>query len=56
MLMLARVDGKSPVEYLAVLPSRSEFVRRFVNDHLPADGVGIEEITQDWFRRIAVAS
>lgn len=54
MLMLARVDGKSPVEYLAPLPARQEFVRRFVADHLSGDGAGIDGITRDWFEQTAL--
>lgn len=35
MLLLARIDGKSPVEYLEDAPKRKETVRRFVYRHLP---------------------
>lgn len=35
MLLLARIDGKSPVEYLENFPERKEGVRRFVHRYLP---------------------
>jgi aminoglycoside phosphotransferase (APT) family kinase protein len=47
LLMLARVDGKSPVEYLAA--GRKEWVRRFVTRRLAGAGVDLETITRDWF-------
>jgi aminoglycoside phosphotransferase (APT) family kinase protein len=47
LLMLARVDGKSPVEYLAA--GRKEWVRRFVIRRLAGAGVDLETITRDWF-------
>lgn len=50
MLMLARVDGKSPVEYLDV--PRQELVRNFVRTHLPAAPVSIAAVADAWFGRL----
>jgi hypothetical protein len=50
MLLLARVDGKSPVEYLS-LP-RQQFVRSFVIAHLPAPGFCIESLAMEWFSEL----
>jgi aminoglycoside phosphotransferase (APT) family kinase protein len=35
MLLLARIDGKSPVEYMEDFPERKDVVRRFVYRYLP---------------------
>lgn len=48
MLMLARVDGKSPVEYLD--SARRQFIRDFVPQHLQNPSLG--EITDAWFSRL----
>jgi 5-methylthioribose kinase len=53
MLMLARVDGKSPVEYLT-LPKR-EFLRTFVHQHLPSPPDSLAEMSGVWFSAIAVS-
>jgi aminoglycoside phosphotransferase (APT) family kinase protein len=47
MLMLARVDGKSPVEYLG--ESQQERVRRFAVSRLQCGSVSLSELTEDWF-------
>ncbi|HEX3628718.1 MAG TPA: aminoglycoside phosphotransferase family protein [Verrucomicrobiae bacterium] len=47
MLMLARVDGKSPVEYLN--PVRQKFIREFVLWHLPVENFSLRHITGEWF-------
>lgn len=47
MLMLARVDGKSPVEYL-IEDDRKNFIRRFVAGALPAEPRQIAQITDPW--------
>ena len=52
MLMLARVDGKSPVEYLADEPRR-QVLRDFVASHLPGKDRSIAELVQAWSRRLA---
>ncbi|MGH7952439.1 MAG: phosphotransferase family protein, partial [Limisphaerales bacterium] len=49
MLMLARVDGKSPVEYLD--SPRQQFVREFVQMQLRAKKFSLREITRSWFNR-----
>lgn len=49
MLLLARVDGKSPVEYLADVPAKQELVRRFVAEHLAAGPLSLAELTCGWF-------
>jgi aminoglycoside phosphotransferase (APT) family kinase protein len=47
MLMLARVDGKSPVEYLD--PKRREFIREFVQEQLPVENFSLRRISDLWF-------
>jgi len=49
MLMLARVDGKSPVEYI-VQERKKELIRGFVGRMLPAGAFAMEEITDSWRR------
>lgn len=46
MMMLARIDGKSPVEYLE--SDQHEFVRSFVKKHLPEEEFSHEIINQNW--------
>jgi aminoglycoside phosphotransferase (APT) family kinase protein len=46
MLLLARVDGKSPVEYLT--EPKQDFVRSFVSSRLPASTF-THEVVRDWF-------
>ena len=50
MLMLARVDGKSPVEYLD--PARQQFVRAFVGKQLPAGNFSLHDMADAWFNRL----
>ena len=50
MLLLARVDGKSPVEYLT-LPKR-EFLRTFVTQHLPLPPDSLADMHGIWFSAI----
>jgi aminoglycoside phosphotransferase (APT) family kinase protein len=47
MLMLARVDGKSPVEYLR--ESQQERVRRFAVSRLQSGSVSLSGLTEEWF-------
>jgi aminoglycoside phosphotransferase (APT) family kinase protein len=47
MLMLARVDGKSPVEYLR--ESQQEHVRRFTVPRLQLDSGSLSKLTKEWF-------
>lgn len=50
MLMLARVDDKSPVEYLS--PQKQEFIRSFVHRHLPSPSESLAEMSGIWFAEI----
>jgi aminoglycoside phosphotransferase (APT) family kinase protein len=50
MLMLARVDGKSPVEYLG--PARQQIIREFVQSRLPAENFSIHDIANSWFTQL----
>ena len=52
MLMLARIDGKSPVEYI-VDERKKELVRAFVGRMLPAGAFAMEEMTDNWRRMLA---
>ena len=50
-LLLARIDGKSPVEYLTA--SRDlDFVRSAARDYLLRPELTLEGIRQDWKRRV----
>lgn len=51
MLMLARIDGKSPVEYI-VEERKKELVRDFVGRMLRAGAFALEEIASDWRRSL----
>jgi aminoglycoside phosphotransferase (APT) family kinase protein len=53
MLMLARMDGKSPVEYI-VEERKKELVRAFVGRMLAAGALAMEEITDNWRRSLAM--
>lgn len=56
MLMLARVDGKSPVEYLASHPSRQDFIRRFVTGHLAGESPPeLESLSRLWSAALGAA-
>ena len=46
LLLLARVDGKSPVEYLD--PGRRAFIRDFVATELRQDRIELEPFMQSW--------
>jgi hypothetical protein len=52
MLMLARMDGKSPVEYI-VEERKKELVRDFAGRMLPANAFAMEEMTDNWRRLLA---
>ncbi len=47
MLMLARVDGKSPAEYLNNKPGKQNFIREFVTHRL-GKNLCLQEISQAW--------
>ena len=51
LLLLARMDGKSPVEYLTL--KQMEFVRSFVGAQLTAHRFPLDEITKLWFDQLA---
>jgi aminoglycoside phosphotransferase (APT) family kinase protein len=51
MLLLARVDGKSPVEYLD--PVRQDFIRQFVPQELETENVSVTAVTDAWFHRLS---
>ena len=53
MLMLARIDGKSPVEYITD-ERKKELVRDFVGRMLPASAFAMEEIIDNWRRSLAM--
>jgi aminoglycoside phosphotransferase (APT) family kinase protein len=53
MLLLARVDGKSPVEYLTA--PKQEFIRAFVGKHLPAPPENLAALGEIWFDQIAAS-
>lgn len=46
LLLLARVDGKSPVEYLD--PARQEFIRNFVATELRDVRIDLQSFVQSW--------
>lgn len=46
-LLLARVDGKSPAEYLAA-PEQKDFIRGFVGRHLATPPETLQELTELW--------
>lgn len=46
MMMLARIDGKSPVEYLG--DNEQEFVRSFVKEHLADGSFSQSDINRKW--------
>lgn len=52
MLMLARIDGKSPVEYITE-GRKKELVRDFVRTLLPAGTFALETIADGWRRSLA---
>lgn len=51
MLLLARVDGKSPAEYIAPHEEKKSFIRSFVTTHLQHD-LSLQELQSSWFSQI----
>jgi 5-methylthioribose kinase len=51
MLLLARVDGKSPVEYLTA--PKQEFIRSFVGKHLSTPPKNLAALKEIWLEEIA---
>lgn len=52
MLMIARVDGKSPAEYLDA--GRQQFIRDFVSFELPKENFSLRHIADAWFKALGV--
>jgi aminoglycoside phosphotransferase (APT) family kinase protein len=52
MILLARIDGKSPVEYISD-PSSKEWVRQFTARALLKNAGTLTEVSGEWFERIA---
>ncbi len=50
MLLLARVDGKSPVEYLS--PHKQQFVRDFAAERLRRLPRNLGELRREWFQMV----
>jgi aminoglycoside phosphotransferase (APT) family kinase protein len=50
MLLLARVDGKSPVEYLDAI--RQDFVRQFISAELRDQSISPISVADRWFDRL----
>lgn len=50
MLLLARVDGKSPVEYLD--RPRQDFIRRFVRAALRLEPASVSSVADAWFAQL----
>jgi aminoglycoside phosphotransferase (APT) family kinase protein len=50
MLLLARVDGKSPVEYLDAV--RQDFIRHFVHLEFRTEHVSLSDVVDSWFGRL----
>lgn len=54
MLMLARVDGKSPAEYLSACPEKQDFIRQFATAHLSAGRPPtLVEFSASWFDQLS---
>lgn len=50
MLALSRIDGKSPVEYLATAPKKRQWVREFTRSRLLANRpMTLAQVSADWF-------
>jgi len=47
LLLLARIDGRSPVEYLSV--GKCDFVRQFVTSELCIGNLNLSALASDWF-------
>lgn len=52
MLMLARVDGKSPVEYLT--GGAKDFVRTFVRSALASSQFSMDQVISRWFSNLSL--
>lgn len=52
LLLLARIDGKSPAEYLRS-DEKKDFVRKFVTHTLAAPDLTLSELSRRWFTALA---
>jgi hypothetical protein len=52
VFLLARVDGKSPVEYLTA-PADKEFVRHMARDFIAREETSLEAMARDWDAKLA---
>jgi hypothetical protein len=52
MILLARIDGKSPVEYISD-PFSKEWVRQFTARALLKNADTLNDVSAEWFERIA---
>ena len=52
MILLARIDGKSPVEYISD-PASKEWVRRFTARALLKNAGTLKAVSAEWYERIA---
>jgi aminoglycoside phosphotransferase (APT) family kinase protein len=48
MLLLARIDGKSPVEYLTQA-QKADWVRQFTRARIPAHAFALQDVLDPWF-------
>jgi aminoglycoside phosphotransferase (APT) family kinase protein len=53
MLMLARVDGKSPVEYLREEEAKKEWLRRFTRERIPNPPSDLASLLVEWENALA---
>lgn len=52
-MLLARIDGKSPVDYLP--EARAVWVRQFALEMLPLKTLSPSEICEEWMRRLSIS-
>jgi aminoglycoside phosphotransferase (APT) family kinase protein len=55
-LLLARIDGKSPVEYLVGQAERQQWVRDFSTPRIAVSPDRLSDIAKDWRRQLSVLS
>lgn len=51
MLLLARIDGKSPVEYVTN-PRKADWVRQFARSGIQAGHFALDSIVPEWFAKL----
>ena len=52
MILLARIDGKSPVEYISD-PASKEWVRQFTSRALLKNTGALADVSAEWYEQIA---